>query len=199
MGQTAAELRTDIEQRRQNLSGTVDAIEDRVLPGRIVGRRKEAARGWLHGARERVMGSSGPVQQTKERMAGAASSVESTVEGAADKVSDAPGMIAEQTRGAPLLAGGIAFGIGALVAMIIPETEPERHAAEAIAPRLSGATEAVKEAGQETMAAAKHAAQDAASELKAAATEGAEQMVERAKEAGSDVGRAASPSGPTGS
>jgi len=36
MGQTAEELRSDIEERRRNMTGTVDAIEDRVMPGRII-------------------------------------------------------------------------------------------------------------------------------------------------------------------
>ena len=38
MGQESEELKADIEQRRENMSETIDAIEDRVVPGRIIER-----------------------------------------------------------------------------------------------------------------------------------------------------------------
>ena len=41
MGKSPEELRSDIARTRDNLSGTLDAIEDRVVPGRIVERRKD--------------------------------------------------------------------------------------------------------------------------------------------------------------
>ena len=44
MGQESEELRADIEQRRENMSDTIDAIEDRVVPGRIIERKRQAAR-----------------------------------------------------------------------------------------------------------------------------------------------------------
>ena len=57
MGQAADELRADIERRRENLSGTVDAIEDRVRPGRIIERRRQAVRARIGRTRDRVMGT----------------------------------------------------------------------------------------------------------------------------------------------
>lgn len=192
MGQTAEELRSDIELRRQSMSGTVNAIEDRVMPGRIIDRRKQAARGWLTSTRERVMGSAAP---TKDRISDAASNVEQTMEETAGKVAEVPGQlaghVAEQTRGAPLLAGGIAFGLGALLAIVIPETDPERRAGEAVAPRLSGATDALKDAGQETLEAAKGSVQQAVGELKDTATEHAGEVADEVARAGSGVGSAA--------
>ena len=44
MGQSAEELRREIEETRDNLTGTVDAIGDRVSPGRIVERKTNRAR-----------------------------------------------------------------------------------------------------------------------------------------------------------
>ena len=57
MGQESEELRADIEQRRESMSDTIDAIEDRVVPGRIIERKRQAAREWTGGLRDRVMGS----------------------------------------------------------------------------------------------------------------------------------------------
>ena len=39
------------------MSETIDAIEDRVVPGRIIERKRQAAREWTGGLRDRVMGS----------------------------------------------------------------------------------------------------------------------------------------------
>jgi gas vesicle protein len=184
MGQTAEELRTDIEERRRNMSGTVDAIEDRVMPGRIIDRRKRATRQWWHDTRDRVMGTS---SDTAERAKGRMQDMAEDVEQMAGKVTDAPAQLAEQTRGAPLIAGGIAFGVGALLAIVIPETDPERRAGEAIAPQLSAATDAVKDVGQQALETAKGAAQEAVGELKDSAGEHAGQVADEAKDAGREV------------
>jgi hypothetical protein len=206
MGQTAEELRTDIEERRRSMSGTVDAIEDRVMPGRIIDRRKRATRRWWHDTRDRIMGtSSDTAQKAKGRMQDMAEDVEQV----AGKVTDAPAQLAEQTRGAPLIAGGIAFGVGALIAFALPETEPERRAGEALAPQLSGATDAIKDVGQHALETAKGAAQEAVGDLKDTASQHASQVADEAKDAGHEVAGTAkrataqagdgSGTGPTGS
>jgi hypothetical protein len=124
MGQTADELRSDIEQRRENMSGTVNAIEDRVMPGRIIERRKRAAKGWMTGTRERVMGSSSGDKPVRERVSDATEDLTVGARHLAENVSDAPAQILDQTRGAPLIAGGVALGIGVLIALVVPESEP---------------------------------------------------------------------------
>ena len=97
MGQTADELKIDIERRRESLSGTVDAIEDRVLPGRIIERRRQAVRGRLNSARDRVMGTR---DEVTGRISDVASDAASTMRGA----TEVPERLADQTRGAPLIA-----------------------------------------------------------------------------------------------
>ena len=72
MGQESEELRADIERRRESMTGTIDAIEDRVVPGRIIERRRQAAREWVGGVRERVMG---PPQTIKHQASSAADRV----------------------------------------------------------------------------------------------------------------------------
>ena len=59
MGQSADELRRDIEETRYGLTDTLDAIGDRVSPGRVIERRKNRAVQGLQSVRDRVMGSVG--------------------------------------------------------------------------------------------------------------------------------------------
>ena len=57
MGQDADQLRRDIEHTRDGLSDTLDAIGDRVSPGRVIERRKNRASQSIQSLRDRVMGS----------------------------------------------------------------------------------------------------------------------------------------------
>src|SRR5690606_31820639 len=56
MAQTARDLRRDLESQRARISHTVDEIENRVVPGRMMARRRYAMRQRLSGLRDRVMG-----------------------------------------------------------------------------------------------------------------------------------------------
>lgn len=190
MGQTAGELRADIEQRRERMSGTVDAIEDRVMPGRIIGRRKNAARNWMDRTRGRVMG-------TPHRMAAHLPSPEiadkasSGAHQVAETISSAPEQLVAQTRGAPLIAGGIAFGVGAMLALVLPESEAEIHLGEQVQPQVEAVTDAAKDAAQQTLAATKESAQESVGELTETAAEHAQEMRDTAKSAGQDVAETA--------
>ena len=57
MAERTTELRSEIEDTREHLGDTLDAIGDRVSPGRIVERRKNRARQSIDTMRERVMGA----------------------------------------------------------------------------------------------------------------------------------------------
>ncbi len=63
MGQNADELRRNIETTRENLGETVEAIGDRVSPGRMIGRRKNRVMTNFRNIRERVMGSASDTRQ----------------------------------------------------------------------------------------------------------------------------------------
>ena len=184
MGQESEELRADIEQRRENMSDTIDAIEDRVVPGRIIERKRQAAREWTGGLRDRVMGSAHSVT---DQAGTAADRLSGGVSQAADKVSQAPEQLQRATAGSPLIAGAIAFGIGALIAALLPETEPERKAVQAVQPQLDAATGALKDVGQQALETAQSSARDAAQELKDSATEHAHEVTEQAKDAGKQL------------
>jgi hypothetical protein len=189
MGQESEELRSDIEQRRASMTDTLDAIEDRVVPGRIIERRRQAVRGWAGGVKDRVMGTA---QTATDQTGSAMGHVGAGMSHAADVVSDGPAQVQRATAGSPLIAGAVAFGLGALVAALLPQTEPERKAVEAIQPQLDAATDAVKDAGQHALDTAKSSTQDAVQDLKTSASEHAHEVAEQAKDAGEQVKESAS-------
>ena len=57
MGQEPAELRRDIERRREELGDTIDAIGDRVSPGRIIERRRNRMADGVRSLKDRIMGT----------------------------------------------------------------------------------------------------------------------------------------------
>ena len=161
MGQNADELRRDIEHTRNGLSDTLDAIGDRVSPGRVLERRKNRAVQGLQGLRDRVMGSA---SDAKDGVSDATGS-------AVDTIKDAPDAVRHQTQGSPVAAGAIAFGVGFLIAAIFPPSQPEQQ----VAHELMGKAEPVKDelvsAGREVAQQVKGAAQDAVEEVKSTAVD----------------------------
>jgi hypothetical protein len=196
MGETTDQLKADIEYRRERMSGTVDAIEDRVVPGRIIRRRTDAARDWMGQARTRVMG---PPQHVAAQVGAVPGQAASGVHQVADRVTDLPEQISDQTRGAPLVAGGIAFGVGALVALLLPETSPEQHLVSSLEPEISALTDAAKQTAQAATDTVKDSAKGAAAELKGVASEHATKAGEQARDAAQQVASAAKDQAQTGS
>jgi len=54
------ELRDDIERRRQNISHTVDELQNRVSPGRIMARFRYRVRRWIIDMKDKIMGNEEP-------------------------------------------------------------------------------------------------------------------------------------------
>lgn len=169
MEQDTDQLKYDIERRREDIEGTLDAIGDRVLPGRIVERRREQLRQGVQGVRERVMG------RTHE-MTGAASGAASS---AAEHVG--PDALGRQVSGHPLGAGLVAAGLGFLVSAAIPRSSSEvqmaRSVADAAAPLAEQAQQAVREVARDVA----DEAASAGSELKETASAAASDVTEEAK------------------
>jgi gas vesicle protein len=178
MGKSADEVRTEIEDTRQDMSETIDAIADRTSPRRVIGRRRERiADGW-RSVRERVMGRAedtygSAMDATHDLSAGA----EERAGGLVEQARHAPDTVAQQTQGAPVAAGLIAFGGGLLLASLIPPSEPERRVADKVREQTRPLQDELKRAGQEVT-----------DDLRTTAREGAEQVKQRANEAAGTIG-----------
>ena len=184
------QIRREIERTQANLSQNVDALTDKVTPGKIVERRVDRARDAATRLKEKVMGNDphgsggyggGGVRtaasQAADRVSGTASSAAGTVQDAAstaaDAVQQAPQAIRRQTRGNPLAAGLIAFGAGWLVSSLLPASRREQELAdqakqvaqEKVQPVLQQVAGEVKEnltePAQQAVASVKSTAQDA--------------------------------------
>lgn len=199
MGQDADQLKRDIEQTRGNLTSTVDAIGDRVSPGRIVERKTNRMRQGVQSVRDRVMGAaSGATGAVGDRVSGAATSVRDTAGSAAGSIRDAPSSVkqaaTERTEGAPFAAGLIAFGAGLLASALVKPTARETQLAQAAVDAAQPVKESLAEAGREVASNLKDQGQTAVEEVKSTATQAASDVKETARQASEqtmDLGREA--------
>jgi ElaB/YqjD/DUF883 family membrane-anchored ribosome-binding protein len=182
MGEAAEELRTDelrrdIDERRASMSDTLEAIGDRVSPGRIVERRKNRVVAWSNDMRDRVMGTAHEVTDTmadKARSAGSAPS-------------DAMETVRSNTAGAPLVAGGIAFGIGMLVGSLLPPSRTEKQLAGQAAQAVEPVKQELREAGRQMVDELKEPVSDAVQDVKDSTKERVQDVRQTAGDAAQDV------------
>jgi vacuolar-type H+-ATPase subunit H len=166
MGESTTELTHDIAATRERLGTHLDELEDKVSPSAVVERKKEAARSRVLGVKERALGTA--------RSAGdSAGGLTDTVSG---KASDAADTAKEQYVGAPIAAGIAAFGLGMVIAALVPASRAEQKAAQQV-------KDTVQEQAQPLVQDAKQAASEVGQQLKDSATESAQQV----KQAGTDA------------
>ena len=115
-------IRAQIEQTRAGLSSDVNELGEKVSPAQIAKRQRDKVKGGVMAVKDHIMGATDTAQNSA---GGAMSSV-------GDAVSNAPGKVAQQTKGSPMAAGLIAFGAGVLLSALIPASKPEAQAAAAI-------------------------------------------------------------------
>jgi hypothetical protein len=182
MGKTAEDLRLDLEQQRESIGRDLDAIGDRVSPGRMVERRRLAVRQSFGRARDAVMGARDAATSTTGH---ATSSAQAAVGNAASTVGDvvtsAPHAIQSQTQGNPLAAGLIAFGVGALAGSLLPTTRREEQAVAQVQPALESAAGELAGGAQSVAAAAKEHAAEGAEHLKDTAKDAAQSVKSEAQ------------------
>ncbi len=140
------QIRRDIERTRAELSNNVDALTDKVSPGRVVGRRIDRARGVLRTAKEKTMGS---VDDAGGAVHRAGSSVGDHVSSAASSVGDAagaaPGALRDRAKGSPLATGLVAFGIGVVVSALLPPSQREKELAGQVKDTLSEHADGIRQ------------------------------------------------------
>jgi ElaB/YqjD/DUF883 family membrane-anchored ribosome-binding protein len=181
MAERTTELTRDIDATRERMSGTIDAIEDRVVPSRVANRRWQQARGSATRLRTRVMGAPRSAGSSmSERASGAGSSLGDAASSAKDQLTSTPQRIEERTQGNPLAAGAIAFGIGVLIGSAAPPSQEEQQLAEQVTPMLKDEAQAI---AHEVADTAKSEAQDHLQQVKGEASDSAERVKAKAQEA----------------
>jgi uncharacterized protein YjbJ (UPF0337 family) len=179
-------LRSEIARTRADMDATLAQLEYRVSPTHIKERQTEKVRSRWRSAKESVMGSA---QHTKDRVAGSASDGAGTV---SETAQEAPERVEQMTRGNPLAAGLVAFGIGALAGTLLPATDPEQKLATGLRENFE---EPVKQqmqaAGQEMKGELQDHAQQSAEQVKGRAQEAADTTKQQAQGSAQQVqGRA---------
>jgi ElaB/YqjD/DUF883 family membrane-anchored ribosome-binding protein len=172
-------LRAEIARTRAELSDNVDTLTDTANPKNIAHRQADKVKSAARGVREHLMGApddpydSGALGDRADKVRGTASGVLGSAQdratGALDTVSDAPRQVQRKTRGNPLAAGLIAFGIGYLISSAIPSSEKEQDAAARLQEKAAPLKEKVSEAASEVVDRLREPAQDAAASVKGAA------------------------------
>ena len=174
-------LRDQIEQTRRGLGADVDALADKVTPGKIMQRQTSKVRGAFTSVKDRVMGPASDAGDTMHSVAGEASGVAHNA--------------VNQAKGNPLAVGLIAFGVGWLASSLLPASTAEKkiasnvkEAAEPLAHEVADAAKQMGENLKEPLAdaaeAVKGTATDAAETVKSESTSSVDEVRDTAKHAG---------------
>jgi len=174
-------LRDQIEQTRRGLGADVDALADKVTPGKIMHRQTTKVRGAFATAKDKIMGS--------------ASDAGGSLGGVADEASGLAHNAVAQAKGNPLAVGLIAFGVGWLASSLLPASTAEKKIAanvkEAAEPLAHEVADAAKQVGEnlkgtatEAADAVKGTATDAAANVKSETASSAGDVRDQAKHAG---------------
>jgi glutamate synthase domain-containing protein 1 len=154
------EIRRDIETTRAELSRDVDALSEKVSPTRVLERRVDKAKEAAGGVKDKVMG---------------------------DKATSTPDIARSQTRGNPLAAGLIAFGVGWLASSLVPATQKEQDVAVAVKDHATEHADAIKqpltEAANEMKDNLQEPAQHAAEAVKSTVQDAATNVQDEAQQA----------------
>lgn len=175
--QSPEEIRAEIEATRANLSQNVNALGEAVTPGGIAKRQAEKVAGVAAGLKDKVMGS-------VEDAAGTVSSGASDV---TDAVARAPQAVASRSRGNPLAAGLIALGAGWLLGSLLPASEMERQAAEAVKEKAEPLVSDLQDAAKEAAANLQQPAQEALEAVKQTAADAVATVKQEGQAAAQDV------------
>ena len=190
-------LRAEIARTRAELSDNVDTLTDTANPKNVANRQVNKVKSAARGVREHLMGApddpydSGTLGERADAVKGTASGVlgsaQDRASGALDTVSDAPSQVQRKTRGNPLAAGLIAFGIGYLISSAIPSSEKEQEAASRLQEKAAPLTDKVRDAASDVADQLREPAQEAAASIKDTATDAVANVKDQGTTAKDDV------------
>lgn len=170
------QIRADIEATRERLSDDVDTLTDEANPKTIAKRQVDKVKDAGSGLKDKIMGS--------EDAHGSAGDAVGSVQGA---VSNAPDTIKQKARGNPLAAGLVAFGLGALIAGLIPVSDQEQKVAANLKDNIGPVKQQVTDIAKDAAANLKEPAQDAVQSVKETATDAADTVKSEGQSAAGTV------------
>ena len=170
-------IRAQIEATRAGLSSDVNELGEKVSPAQIAKRQRDKVVGGVMGVKDHIMGSA---NDAKDSAGG-------TISNIGDSVSNTPGKVAQQTKGSPMAAGLIAFGVGMLLSAIAPASKPEAKAAAALKEQAQPLVEQVTAGAKEVAGNLQDPAQQALESVKSTASDAVDTVKDEGTSAVSDV------------
>lgn len=188
MSENPDAIRADIEATRERLGTNVDAVADKVTPSHIVHRQTDKVKDAVFGVKEKIMGAADDTTARMHTgMHARTDSAGNALTEAGAAIGDAPHQVKAKTQGNPLAAGLIAFGAGLLLSSLIPASEKEREAADALKTAAEPVTTELTEAAKDLAQGMKEPAQEAMENVKATAADAAEHVKAEGQGAAADV------------
>jgi len=195
MSENPDAIRADIEATRARLGTNVDAVADKVTPANIVHRQTDKVKDAVFGVKEKIMGAADDATATLHHRAAdtgttlgdAGHSVGTTLGDAGHAITGAPAQVKTKTQGNPLAAGLIAFGAGLLLSSLIPASDKEREAADALKTAAEPLTTELTDAAKDMAEGLKEPAQTAMDNVKATATDAADHVKAEGQDAAAEV------------
>ncbi|MDQ0680340.1 ElaB/YqjD/DUF883 family membrane-anchored ribosome-binding protein [Arthrobacter pascens] len=188
MSENPDAIRADIEATRERLGTNVDAVADKVTPSHIVHRQTDKVKDAVFGVKEKIMGTADDAAARMHTgMHARTDSAGNPLTEAGAAIGDAPHQVKAKTQGNPLAAGLIAFGAGLLLSSLIPASEKEREAADALKTAAEPVTTELTEAAKDMAQGMKEPAQEAMENVKATAADAAEHVKAEGQGAAADV------------
>ncbi|MDQ0823024.1 gas vesicle protein [Arthrobacter sp. V4I6] len=188
-------IRAHIEATRARLGTNIDAVVDKATPSHIVQRQSDkvtkSVKDAVFGVKEKVMGAADHAAGNVHSAAGSAGShlgdAGSAIGNVGSAIGDAPTQVRAKAQGNPLAAGLIAFGAGLLVSSLIPASQKEREAAEALKTTAEPLTTELTDAAKNIAEGLKEPAQAAVENVKATAADATEHVKAEGQGAVADV------------
>ncbi|HEY8306277.1 MAG TPA: DUF3618 domain-containing protein [Lapillicoccus sp.] len=168
------QIRQEIEATRGDLSDNVNALADSVRPGNVARRQVDKVMDGAADLKDRVMGAAGDATDSVGHAGGSA-----------------PSAVRRRTRGNPVAAGLVAFGVGWLVASLIPASEVEQQAATALKEKAQPLTDEVTNAAKQVAGNLQEPAQAAVAQVKESAAQSATTVKDEASSSAQSVSSSA--------
>lgn len=181
------QIERETTQRREALARDVARFNEKASPSSFLQRRKAKLQETTGSLKDNLMGPSGsPAGAAKDRAGSAVSSVQDATDALGEKVSGTLSTdgLARQTRGNPVAAGVIAFGVGWLLSSLAPVSDAEQKAAAKVEDAVG---DPLKESAQEMAGNLQQPVQDSAQALRSTATDAAQATTEQARASASTV------------